>query len=851
MSDDPSEISSDLEWMLNSGQADETMLLDALLHAHYIPLYRLALGILEEPRRAHQAAMRTIAAVLSAARRRRRPEDPQIWLYGIALKTIARIERSPQRAQAPSPVVEPKALQSRAEVRPAEAGGTTTRDAATTSSLIPVEDAELWSYVSSLGGRERRSLILYYLLAWQPSDIAALLRVNEAAVHMQLDLSRSALGDLLIDTVASSPAAAGKPIEDSSKLDDIDIDQRLSTAFQDRWPAPALRDEDWNTIHTQIEAYAQTRGARQQHLFGLKEGLFVGIVIVLFASLVGIASLLLSGEGSPAPGLTPGIQASATTNATGQESQQGYLYRAQPEDNLESLAARFGVSVEDLTAMNDLGAEMSVSPGQYLTIQGPHFAPYVAAQIETLSRTSTLSRGSQSDEILRLMETSPQLWRDMWVDAQIVDYGALSFLGPPRIYRAQAWVSQPDYSLELFGLLSERPTSLRLVMADQSFTLSPDYDLPLLAGRESKPYDLLETSLREIVFPAASPWANQDGTFRPVQREQIAGRQALIVDWINAQNKREARLWLDRETGQILRQQIYGGADFQTLLVETVVTGILFEPEIPADQLFMPANLSRQGYANLPTAESQAEVDPALTPVVDILDRGALPLDPAPDGFDPTGRWLNFQVTPETFELYEGSPATIPTELFADGYYLGQVAFGLPWGMRCDRSPDGAHLAFTIASDGALPPDHTLRWVNLRQPQEVYEPLPGYQAEYFSFAPDSKRLAVFGQAPFEPFRGIYILDMVESQSQLLLPMLDVKSLVWSPDGVYLAVFGQEYDSQQSTILLLHVRLAEVTFRRTVALSGRTQQFSWSSLAWELEFPTPMGGMDACAVAPTQ
>ena len=50
-------------------------------------------------------------------------------------------------------------------------------------------------------------------------------------------------------------------------------------------------------------------------------------------------------------------------------------------------------------------------------------------------------------------------------------------------------------------------------------------------------------------------------------------------------------------------------------------------------------------------------------------------------------------------------------------------------------------------------------------------------------------------------------------------------------------------------MIIQARLGEVIFERPVELSGSRQEFSWSSMAWGLEFPHPMGDMGDCARPP--
>ena len=66
MCEEPPELVSDLEWMLQSNQASREMLLETLAREHYAPLYHLALSLLVDPK----AARQTTAAALATGLRR-------------------------------------------------------------------------------------------------------------------------------------------------------------------------------------------------------------------------------------------------------------------------------------------------------------------------------------------------------------------------------------------------------------------------------------------------------------------------------------------------------------------------------------------------------------------------------------------------------------------------------------------------------------------------------------------------------------------------------------------------------------------------------------------------------------
>ena len=282
--------------------------------------------------------------------------------------------------------------------------------------------------------------------------------------------------------------------------------------------------------------------------------------------------------------------------------------------------------------------------------------------------------------------------------------------------------------------------------------MSPDSELPTLSVWDETTEPILGNDrLRQMVYPQTGIWGTQQGRFESVDQDEIAGRDTIVIDWFNSSGHRQARLWLDVVTGLALRVQEYGGPDFQTLIVDTVATSILYNLEIPQNTLFDPHTLASQGYATLSEEEASGAEAGSATLVVPLSRRPTLPPDPLPPGFSAGGSWLHFQFDPPVGMNYAlGSVAGFPATLFTDGYTLGQVNFPPPWGLQCSRSPDGLRLAFNTSSDGVQPADTTLRWLNLKDTREIYEPLPGFQAEYFAFSPDSRSLAVSGYDPQDP-----------------------------------------------------------------------------------------------------
>jgi DNA-directed RNA polymerase specialized sigma24 family protein len=834
MSQESEGLSFDLEWIIYSGQDDPDMLVEALVNEHYIPVYRLSLAMLEEdPRAAHQAAMQSIVSALLNIPRNRGSIQVDVWLYDLAQKVINRFEQG--SASPIAPIGE-------------------TFEAARFAPQESETSAKLLEIFETYGRKERYALIYYYLLGWVPRKIAAVLRVSEHAVLTQLELSRAEFRELPGIASAVTPAPLGLSAEQILIREQTQIDRRVSGIFQAQFPAPELSEADWERVKEQIISFAAESSTRKTGLtrFGLAAVILVAVLIII--CLVSGAALVQSGLISPEmaifsqAGQTTALQPTVSPEPLfpPEGEQQDYLYIVQPGDSLETISQELNLPQEKLSEWNDIDAYTLLIPGQALRIVPFATTTSPPTPVPNAPSAERLGQNADSASISHRLEISASLWRNLWIDSQVVDYGPVSYLGPPRIYHAQAWVAQPAQSLELYGLLGENPSSVYLVSGGVRYVHSPEWSIPRIVPweQENDPL-LLNERLRQMVFPHTAPWVRQEGHLDSVGREQIAGRETLIVDWFSVIGERRARLWLDNITGIALRIQEYGGPGYETLIAESMATEVIYNLEIPAETLFDPHAIQNQNYATL---EEDGETSDQLA--LSLVARTHLPLDPAPVGFDPADSWLHFQFNEVAGNrpASDGAPAG-PVELLADGYYLGPVKIYPPWGLRCTRSPDGQRLAYNLTSDGVFPPDSTLRWLNLEEPGTIYEPLPGFEAEAFAFSPDGRQLAVFGHQPEESFSGVKIIEIGTGESWPLISLHHAGSLAWSPDGAYLALVGQKIGIPGSYLMIIRVALEEVIFERPVQLSGSTQTFSWSALTWGVEFPLPMGNMGTCAQPP--
>lgn len=448
----------------------------------------------------------------------------------------------------------------------------------------------------------------------------------------------------------------------------------------------------------------------------------------------------------------------------------------------------------------------------------------------------------------RLIDSS-SLWKTLWIDVQTTDYGPAGYIGAPRLYRAQAWIRQPDQSIQLFGLLSAEPSSAYIV-SDGRIT----YFNPMLKQSTSQPVEstifqpLLENKqLKQMVYPGSSSWTLRAGMFRVEDTDRILEMDVLVVNWYNAFGQREARLWIDPQTGLILRAQEFGGDQFELLLCDAIVTDIAF------DQSFPPARLAESVQAvgsSSPLSESQTTqiIQPTPTPAIQPGKRPSPLIDPAPMGFDPASSQLVFRF-PNNIEAtnVQTGTAEVDVQLIAEGYKFGDTRFGLPWMLRCDRSPDGNRLAYNTGSDGTSVPDDSLRWLDLREPAKIYQPIRHLHADAFAFSPDSQQIAVFARGGQDNPTGLYLIDLAIAENQLVLALPQAEHLLWSPDGETLALVGKLSESETAHVILIHLRTSQIAFQAPLPAPGAPLPTDWPISAWGLPFPPAEQGLEACAI----
>ena len=215
-----------------------------------------------------------------------------------------------------------------------------------------------------------------------------------------------------------------------------------------------------------------------------------------------------------------------------------------------------------------------------------------------------LSMDSTSEEIQSAMLESATKWDTIWMDGTVTWYDPTGSGQPPQVHREQVWIDQSvnrfrillgpvDGAAETFKVC-DGMTILEMDLKNgqsqsqplPEFAKAPHY-VPTLEPGVAYPNPIwgqIGTPLSELIFPADR--AQNQGTFAPVAIENVAGRQALAVEWTYIDNQQPSfRAWLDVQTEVILKLQEFGKDSGEEIQSERVVDQVTYDASM-ADSLF-------------------------------------------------------------------------------------------------------------------------------------------------------------------------------------------------------------------------------------------------------------------------
>ena len=832
------ELSPDLDWLLDSGQAPREALLEALVQEYYPAVYYLALGILDREKLARQAAAEIFSTAMLNLHTFSSQDGAQAWLFRIALRVCQKYFRRLwwfQTIQA--------SLWLSSE--PADFGDSIPQTAL---------DASIWLTVDSLSPQHRILVLFEYLLKWEHKNISAALRIPESRLVDHLRYLRS----ILLTNLWTAKREADEQIKGEN------LDQMLADSLARRWPEPKFTSDDLGQIVRTILWQSEKRSAQKRGAALAKEVLLIGGAIVLvFGAYWAInrywpeeeiappelpvaVDTAEPGSGELAPEASP-IPVTAQAASQPTPFPTDVFYTVRPGDSLASIAAQLGVSEEELRLWNRLPPGVSFLPGQQLLAPGL-FVPghsLEATRVVPALQYQPLEAPYAEDEIRQQLNNKQRLFHTIWMDAVYLDYGPRAYIGPPRAYRAQVWSSQ-EQSLVLAGLTDGSLEEVLLVVRDQMYLAKPALKQPWFVewdGQEPGGSQMLETLDPVFYTILEGEFVQPDQSLQAVGREQVAGRSTLLVEVFNAQGQRTDRLWLDDRTGLVLRRQAYGGFEYQELQSEILVNAIAYDVDFP-QELFEASLPWRGGFA----LDYQGEPLPANEQDLLLAQLGLrprLPLNGPPEGYDPARSRLTFQF-PERYDVFY---MAAQVDLFAEDYFLGVALVGNPWEMICQRSPDGLRLAYVSRPAEEYSWGSALHWLSLAGSPDFYRtPLDEIAVTQFVFSPDSRSLAVFGYQGARGQGNLYAVNLDTYAARPVLQLADAKSLVWSPDGVYVGMIVRfDPASYYEHVIVVDMQTGEITYSSSIDFESNATQ-EWPMVEWGVEFPVEMPGLDGCAGA---
>ncbi len=843
------ELASDLDWMLQSGQASRAMLAEALIEAYYVPVYRLGLGILEDSEAASMVTQETFVAALLNIYRYHEKDGVTVWLFRIFFEVCRRfskrthIDRGLKLGQVPD-------LQR-------TAWGTQM-------------DIAIWRSMSGFSQNTRRIVLLNYLVKLDISEISSVLQISEGTVRAQLKNARREF--LLSDFIKNLSGDSGKGQATSAGSEFENMDQKLTQIFEAYYPAPDLTAETRDQEITSVLQRVKLQDARRRKYASLKELLWISASVFLLIGVIWVGNNWLSGEAdpqaapaanlskikstkTPTPNPTPSRVTPQAILPPTQELNptlipKDVFYEVQPGDTLELIAANLGVSADELLHFNRMTSSKDIHPGMQLVIPSsfPVQTPSIATPVISEDFTEPATPPVSSNDIYQFIHRRSAKIKTVWVDAEVIHYGPEGYVGPPIISRDQLWLSDTQF-LALHGAVGGLPQEVYMRKNENLYTAQPGLANPwffpvsgTLPGDSSAAKDL---NLLFNTLYSTFPY-NGSTNLSLIGSDTIAGQRTWQIKMTDSQSKLESVLWADARTGFVLRSQIFGGRDQGTVMDEIIVTAIAYNVNLPQNDLFNPHIPWRGGFAR--NYRGAPELNSQVSSILQApVGRDRLPYIPALGPFNPSSSSLTFQY-PQT---YSSTEALANVSLFADHFYLGKVDYGNPWTMICARSPDGSKIAYVSQPLKSITQDASLYWFNLLDIKSgVKHPLGEIHVTQLAFAPDSSRLAVFGYGDQSSTGRIYILDLQSGQVRPIHAQGDVKSLVWSPDGKYLAFIGRDAPPQYNDeVIVLRVDTGEITFRSSIDLQGNRGSAEWPPLKWGIDFPREMSGFANCSLPP--
>jgi RNA polymerase sigma-70 factor (ECF subfamily) len=840
MFEEPANLSSDLEWMLQSTQVSEALIISALVREYYSPVYHLTYSLLGYPEAAHEAVQRSLLAVMANRHRFSAGLSLKTWIYRHAILVCRGIRWQFWKRRPKAQLPLSQLLFDHQPEHETHA------------------DRLVWSCVDRLAPSKRIVALLRYVYRFSLEEIAQSLSISNTLVELRLADARNQLNQRLskhlcalgASSLERRPAPAGLLHRQARGLAARTIDGNLGEREQAR-----------------LELHLQSCVACKEYLSQLK---MLEEVLEQSLSLRYRAALETNFNLEElSAGLLARLSQRQTRRRTASAVQQTLIVAA---ILILVLAAGFFANQIALPK----GTPQAVLQTVIVTRVVPPAATPQPGQYGSY-QAAPLRPDSDASGIRHRIAESRSYWSSLWLEGRVIYYGPPGYIGPPQVFRNQVWVKQPGqndftelkvvlagkeggdpqyvsitnqegiYQIELPSRLSyytkktpSVPESTNTRLGLQASLYQYDFN-PVMNGEAiSKLF-----SSTDLLFP--------DSDMHIIRAENVLNRRALVVEVVQKSGERDL-LWVDELSGIVLRWQRYIRRNTDIITEEYMLTSLIVNAEFPELPVKAPY-LWLQSFRWDSTWKPKTAVESSAVPnYLQAPGREYLFQVFPPSDFDPSKTDLAFQ-WPMTATFTDTT--NISSSIFANGLYLGQAVIGNPWKMLCERSPDGSKLAFYSEFGGVSPftLERRLVWLDLRNLDRSHLLLSegSTVVSTFAFSHDSRYLAFWGCGGNDQNCGVYITDLKTQKNRKLINN-DVapNHLIWSPDSTLVGMTqpGNFNQPVQDSLLVVRASNGGTVYKGTASIvDGTLIMPGEKGVYWGIAFPPAQTGLEGCVSPP--
>jgi hypothetical protein len=236
-----------------------------------------------------------------------------------------------------------------------------------------------------------------------------------------------------------------------------------------------------------------------------------------------------------------------------------------------------------------------------------------------------LTVDSTSEQIQRTMIEGASKWTTLHMNGTVTRYVADD---TTQVFQEQTWIDPLNnrYKVELNGVTNAVDKIIRFSDGETIYNLNlnsglaetshyPEFArvgqyIPPVSAGTAYPNPIwgqMGTPLSEMAF--SSNYAQGGGTFKVINRETIAGRETLAVEWTPPSQTQVAyKFWLDTRTAVILKLQEFGVKEGTgALQAERVVNEVTYNQIFDPGLFTVPSNFQQ---AVMPTQVGAQPIEP-------------------------------------------------------------------------------------------------------------------------------------------------------------------------------------------------------------------------------------------------